>query len=305
MNIEKVEWEWVEAVKNKKVYRPYEFIRTKTKEEALDAIAFIFGDLDPGTHYTITVLKDGAYLTYKFNNMPCLGGLVKYKDTHGDAYSMNPYFPRDIQLAFPDGELVFIGLYRSKAKAILEHPYHSFVLSPESPWINGFNSADTVLFGDNYMVFTDMSTDPTVWYSLMSLGKLRQSGQYHENHITHPKAMVLYGLRYNADPRRLAGQKPINISGGTWAEGFGYTRPYNGSIFKTKIPVKLSEFHTLSSKMPTSEAEHSIKYFNDTMKKMFKVDVDQVLKDSSVNDACVEAWDYFKEQSKELDCGNA
>lgn len=296
--IETVKWQWADAVKNKKVYRDYELIRSKTKEEALEAIDYLFTKTR-NMSYTITVFKDEEYLTYNFKNMPCLGGLVKYKDTHGDKYFMNPYFPRDIPLAFPEGDVVFLGFYRPEASKIPDNPYTNFLLSEESPWITGFGHRDTIILKETYMVFTNMNTDPTVLYSLLSMSGLRNGDGWEEKHITHPKAKLLHVYQYNMDPRRFAGQKPHKISGGTWAEGFGYTRPYNGSIFKTSLPLTLDEFGKLSKTGPTPEANQSPKYFIQTMKEKFNVDATKP--SPELNDALVEAWDYFKEQSKELE----
>ncbi|MGC8160037.1 hypothetical protein ACP3WZ_26285, partial [Salmonella enterica] len=78
----------------------------------------------------------------------------------------------------------------------------------------------------------------------------RLGGVAYYNNTTgyHPKAEILAFKTSMADPRRLAGKKPNRISGGKWSEGFGYTRPYNESIFKTKLPCKLPEF----GKLPTT-----------------------------------------------------
>ncbi len=139
-----------------------------------------------------------------------------------------------------------------------------------------------------------MNTDPTVFYSLMRLGCLTS--------ITHtdvkefnPKAKILATKAGSADPRRLAGKKPLRISGGTWAEGFGYTRPYNESIFKTSIPNKMADFCKLAS---YPQAPHTHDYFVNEMKSMFGVSF--IGLDEKIEPALVEAWDYFKEKSKEL-----
>ncbi len=88
-----------------------------------------------------------------------------------------------------------------------------------------------------------MNTDPTVFYSLMRLAGF--AGWYPSPYGAkkwNPKAEILALKSSQADPRRLAGQKPLRISGGTWADGYGYTRCFNESIFKTIVPDALEDF---------------------------------------------------------------
>ena len=108
--VESVKWSWSKSVKSPGVYRDDEFIRSKTKEEALEAVNYMLTH-PKGLTYTITVEVDGEYITYWRHSMPCLGGLVKYRDSHGDRHFMNPYFPRDISVAYPEGNNVFIGCH--------------------------------------------------------------------------------------------------------------------------------------------------------------------------------------------------
>jgi hypothetical protein len=114
-----------------------------------------------------------------------------------------------------------------------------------------------------------------------------------------PKADILATKTSMADPRRLAGQKPIRISGGTWAEGFGYTRPYNESIFKTTLPTKFKDFGSLAG---YPQAPYTNEYFLKEMKDKFGMDATKIsnLTDAGVEKTLVQAWDYFKEQSREL-----
>lgn len=294
--IETVKWEWAKPVQSKNIYRDDQFIRTKTKEEAVDATGFLCNKYK-GSTYTITVQKDGEFFTYSRHSMPCLGGLVKYRDSHGENHYMNPYFPRDIKVAYPDGDTVLIGVHRSNMLNSLKHPYYEFLLSQESPWVSAFGDRGTIIFEENHFVLTNMDTDPTVFYSLMRLG---QFCSHSVSNNQNPKAVLLATKTNCADPRRLAGQKPIRISGGTWAEGFGYTRPYNESIFKTKLPHKLKDFGKLGS---YPNAPHTNSYFVAQMKEKFKVDATKMLNlnDEKIEASLVEAWDYFKEESKELD----
>jgi hypothetical protein len=71
--LETAKWEWSKAVKSKHVYRDEEFIRTKTKEEAILAIDYLFNNHVNGLTYTITVFRDGEYFTHLRNRQPCLG----------------------------------------------------------------------------------------------------------------------------------------------------------------------------------------------------------------------------------------
>lgn len=292
MKIESVKWSWAEAVKSKNIYRDDEFIRSKTKEEALKAIHYLMNKPKSLT-YTITVFRDGEYFTYYRHSMPCYGGLVKYRDSHGDRYFMNPHFPRDIRVAFPEGDITFISCQYDKSA--IKTPYHDFILSAESPWVSAFGSRDTIIFKDKHFVLTNMNTDPTVFYSLMRL-----SGFLYRHHAQYknPKAEVLALAYSQADPRRLAGQKPIRISGGTWADGYGYTRPYNESIFKTTIPHRLVDFVKLPG---YPQATYKNTYFVNEMKNVFGVDISRgVVATPQHEKALVEAWDYFKEAAKEL-----
>lgn len=296
MKVETVKWQWAEAVQKKDIYRDYELIRSKTKEEALASIDYLM-TIPKGRTYTITVLQDEQYLTYFFHSMPCLGGLAKYKDHHGDKHFMNPYLPRDIRVAFPEGEVVFIGVHRANIKTALNKPRFSFVLSEESPWIDGFGSKDSIIIKDNYFVLTNMNTDPTVFYSLLRSSSLL--GGYMWENYTHPKAEILHTMMHYADPRRLAGQKPHKISGGTWAEGYGYTRPYNDAIFRTTLPIPLKDFGTLANNTGTSAGAFDKSFIVETMKSQFGVDI--IGKYSpEIDKALIESWDFFKEQAKDL-----
>lgn len=295
--IEKVKWSWTEKVQNKSVYRDDEFVRTATKEDALEAQKFLLSN-PKGLTYAITVCRDGEYFTYYRHSMPCLGGLVKYRDSHGEKHFMNPYFPRDISVAFPEGDITFIGCNRPNTKNILDNPFYAFILSEESPWVSAFGTKETIVFGDKYFVLTNMNADPTVFYSLMRQGGFASHGYGSGGKGGwNPKAELLLsrcgGLQ--ADPRRLAGQRPILISGGTWAEGFGYTRPYNESLFKTELPHKLKDFGKLSG---YPQATQSADYFISTMKKEFGVDTSK--RTDALQEALLHAWDFFKEKSGEL-----
>jgi len=297
--IEIVKWTWPDKVKNKAVYRDDEFVVSSTKKEAIEAIDFLLNK-PQGLTYTITVYRDKKYFTYYRHSMPCLGGLVKYRDSHGDNHFMNPYFPRDIRVAFPEGKIIFIGCHRPNINKDLEKPYYQFILSPESPWVTAFGKKESIIIKDNYFILTNMKTDPTVFYSLMRLGGLAYGyGSARPN--WNPKADILITKSIHAaDPRRLAGQKPFRISGGTWAEGFGYTRPYNESIFKTSLPHKLKDFGGLAG-YPQAPYENS--YFVNTMREKFGLDVKAPINntDKKAEDTLVKAWDFFKQESKVLD----
>lgn len=291
--IEKVKWSWAKTVKSPDVYRDDEFIRTNTKEEALEAIDFLM-KTPKGLTYLITVFKEDQYFTYWRHSMPCLGGLVKYRDSHGDRYFMNPYFPRDIRVPFPDGDIIFITCHRPGSKDILKSAYFEFVFSDESPWVDAFGKKETIIFKDSYFVLTNMKTDPTVFYSLMRQGGLVYN--YASPYANWNVKAILLAARYNdSDPRRLAGQKPLRISGGTWEEGYGYTRPYNESIFKTSLPTQFKDFGKLAG---YPQAAFTSTFFAD-MKKEFKVDLTKGFGDKEK--VLVEAWDYFKDKAKELE----
>ena len=298
--IEVVKWSWAKAVKSPNVYRDDEFVRTKTKKEAFQAIDFLMGKAK-GLTNTITVLRDGEYFTYFRHSMPCLGGLVKYRDSHGEQHFMNPYFPRDIRVAFPEGEIIFIACYRPNTKGIFKNPYYEFIFSAESPWVSAFGSKDTIIFKNSYFVLTNMDSDPTVFYSLMRLGGFAYGGGVYDTPgktWKNPKAAILATKTTMGDPRRLAGQKPLRTSGGTWAEGFGYTRPYNESIFKTSLPTKLKDFGKLSG---YPQAPHTNSYFVSEMKDKFGIDSPFLFSPSKKTEAAlIEAWDYFMEKAEDL-----
>lgn len=302
--IETSKWSWAEPVKNKNVYRNEEFVVSKTKEKSLDAIDFLMSQAE-GNTYTITILRDKQYITYFRHSMPCLGGLAKYRDSHGEKYSMNPYFPRDISVAFPEGKIIYIACYRKDAKKALDFPYYDFLFSEESPWIAAFGKRDTIIFKDNYFVLTNMKADPTVFYSLMKLGGFHNHGYGGGvlSKTVNPKAELLASKYTVADPRRLAGQKPLKISGGTWKDGFGYTRPYNEAIFHTELPVKLKDFGKLPNNTYPKATAQKTDYFVTEMKNNFGLDVSKGIKvtDVGVEKTLLEAWDYFKEKAKDLE----
>jgi len=299
--IETVKWSWAAKVQNKGVYRDDEFVRTKTKEEALEAIGYLMA-VAKGLTYTITVFRDGEYFTYFRHSQPCLGALCKYRDSHGPRYSINPYFPRDIYVAFPEGDITYIACHRPNSKDVLKNPSYEFIFSQESPWVSAFGSNDTIIFENNHFVLTNMNTDPTVFYSLMRQAGFASHGIYGGravNNKFNPRAEMLFSKSGVADPRRLAGQKPIRISGGTWAEGFGFTRPYNESIFKTSLPHKFADFGKLKA---YPQAPFTNTYFVNEMKKVFGVDIKSVTAlTPKLNDVLVESWEYFRAKSKELD----
>jgi hypothetical protein len=300
--VDTVKWSWAKTVQNPNVYRDDEFVRSKTKEEALQVVDWLMTQ-PKGLTYTITVFRDDEYLTYWRHSMPCLGGLVKYRDSHGEKHFMNPYFPRDIRVAFPEGDIIYIACYRANTKSIFDLPYYQFLFSDESPFVAAFNKKETIIFKDNYFVLTDMNTDPTVFYSLMRLGGFAYHGVYGgaaaQSKRKNPKAEMLATKHTMADPRRIAGQKPLRISGGTWAEGYGYTRPYNESIFKTSLPNKLKDFGTLAG---YPQAPYTNAYFVKEMKDKFGIEVAKGinLEDEGVEKTMIQAWDYFKEESKAL-----
>lgn len=300
--IEKIKWAWPKTVKTPSVYRDDEMIRSATKEDALAATEFLL-QKPQGLTYTITVLRDGEYFTYYRHSMPCLGGLTGYKDSNGDKFFFNPYFPRDIRVNFPDGEIIFIGICRKGIKTDMDNPYFRFVFSDESPWRAAFGSVDTVIFRNDYLIFTNTDADPTILYSLLRLGGI-MGGVYSGVPKTaiHPKASILLNKSMQADPRRLAGQCPIITSVGNWKSGFGYTRGLCEHIFKTDLPVKaLKDF----AKFPTTgyppNPPFTNKYFVGAMKEKFGVDVSNPnTVDTRVHDACVESWEFFKEEAGKL-----
>jgi hypothetical protein len=300
MKIETVQWKWAEDVKRKEVYRDDEFIRSQSKEEALLAIDFLM-EKRIGLTYTITVQRDGEFFTYYRHSMPCYGGFVKYRDSHGERHFMNPYFPRDLRVAFPDGDVIYIACYVINIKKEINLPYKKFIFSQESPWVSAFGKIEDVIFCDNYIVLTNMNTDPTLFYSMIRQGGLVNS---HSGSKFNPKAEILF-MKNFGDPRRIAGQKPIRTSGGTWAEGYGYTRPYNESIFRLSLPCKASEFGTLPTTEYPKPCPVDDKYLTTTMKEVFSVDVSNLRYNLNLTDelekTLILAWDYFKEMSKQLD----
>ena len=299
--IETIQWKWSPQVKQKSIYRDDEFVRTKTKEEAIKAINFLMGQ-PRGLTYTITVFRDGEYFTYFRYSMPCYGGLAKYSDAHGkDKHFYNPYFPRDIYVTFPEGEIIFIGIYRKGIKKDLAVPYYDFILSQESPWVSAFHHRETIIFADNYFILTEMKTDPTVLYSLLRLGGLTGSiydlgGKAKD---INPKAQILLSKTNQASACRLAGQRPIRISGGSWAENFGYCRTYCESIFKRRLPDKWEDFGKHVQGYP--QAPHDNKYFLRIMKENFGVDATK--QEQKTYESLVIAWDFFKGESLKLGNG--
>lgn len=296
MKIETVKWQWAAPVQSKGVYRDEEFVRTKTKDEALKAIDYLMNK-PSGLTYTITVKRDGEFFTYYRRNMPCLGGLVKYADSHGKKdHWMNVYFPRDIYVAFPEGDIIYIACQGSFPKTA----YNDFIFSKESPWISAFGSKDTIIFKSNYFILTNMDTDPTVFYHFMryAQGAYSAYSGYGGGQVKNwnPKAEILLTKSNQGDPRRFASRKPIIISGGLWRQGFGYTRPHCEHIFHTSLPHKFKEFGKLGS---YPRATQSNKYFIEIMKKQFGVDISKV--DKKLHDALVESWDFFKAKYKDLE----
>ena len=300
--IETVKWKWADAVKQKNVYRDEEFIITNSKEEALESIDFLLNK-PQGITGAITVERDGKYYTYYRYNMPCIGYLAKYRDSHGEKFSLNPYFPRDIRVAFPEGNIIFIGIYRQNIKKDIEQPYYQFILSKESPWVSAFGKKETIIFKDNYFILTNMETgDPTVFYSLMRLGGLMNGYGGATKKDWNPKADILLSkCNSGADPRRICGAKPIKTSGGTWGKNFGYTRPFCEYIFIEKLPRKLEDFSKLSTTNYPASPQVSNEYFKNTMKEKFGVDINK--HDENLHQALIKSWSFFKKESKKLGDG--
>ena len=299
--IESIAWKWKPEVKRPEIYRPDEFIKTETKKEALEAAEFLLSK-PQGTTGIITVKRDDGYFTYYRHSMPCLGFLVRYADSHGkEKYWMNPYFPRDICVAFPEGEIIFIGVYVGNVGNTIKSEYFEFLLSEESPWVAAFGNRKTIIFKDNYLILTNMDADPTVFYSLMRLGGLYGYGGVAKPDW-NPKANLLLSKMNQADPRRLAGSKPITFKHSWGKDNQGYVRPYNESIFKTNLPCKLKDFGNLPSTGYPPAAPFTNQYFVSTMKEKFKVDVTAAgaNTDKKVHDAILESWIYFKNEAKKL-----
>ena len=290
--LETVKWEWAKPVKNKSVYRDDQFIRSKSKEEAIAATDYLLKNHVQGLTYTITVFRDGEFFTYLRDRQPCYGSLCKYADQHGPDHHYNPYFPRDIYVAFPEGEITFIGVHRPNMKKSLDTPYVDFILSEESPWVSAF--------GNREIILTNMDSDPTIFYSLLRLagftGSIYDGGA---KNAIHPKASILFSKNGQASVCRLAGQRPIKTSGGSWAEGFGYCRTYNESIFKRRLPDKFEDFKKHVSGYP--QAPHNNKYFLRIMKENFGVDATKP--EEKTYQALVLAWDFFKSESLKLGSG--
>ncbi len=143
-----------------------------------------------------------------------------------------------------------------------------------------------------------METNPTLFYSLMRMGGLSYCLPRKD---WNPKADILLAKCATAfaDPRRLAGAKPILMENSLWSNNTGYVRPYCESIYKTSLPKKFEEFHTLPATGYPPIFPFTNEYFFKTMKEKFGVDITKP--DQKVHDALVEAWDFFKEESKELD----
>ncbi len=294
--IETLKWKWPNGVKTA-AYRDHHLIRTSTPEEALEAIDFLMESPQVSTYtYTITVRQEEKYLTYFMFGMPCWGGLAKYKSVHGEQHFLNPYLPPDIPVAFPEGEIIYIGINRRKLTQELNHPYFDFILSDESPWKSAFGSRDTIIMKDNYCVFTNMDGDPTVLYSLVRSSGFQSVYGIPPNSKNYPKGSLLVSRMTYADPRRIAGQKPIKISGGSWSQNFGYTRPFSESIFKTSLPCPVSEFGKFTLGSPGTSQD--ITYFTQVMKNNFGVEVNAI--NNKTYEAATEAWDFFKKEAENL-----
>lgn len=299
--IETIKWSWPKEVKSPNVYRDDEFIVTSSKEEAIKSIDFLLNK-PQGLTYTITVERDKKYYTYYRHSMPCYGGLVKYSDSHGkDKYWMNPYFPRDIKVSFPEGDIIFIGMYSQGILKSLDTPYNQFILSKESPWIAAFNNKKSIIFKDNYYILTDMDTQPTVYYSLVRLGGFGGGGYSGSTKKDwNPKADLLISKCKDgqADPRRICGQNPIVMNNCNWADNQGYHRPYNESIYKAKLPVKLKDFGKLSTTNYPPNCPNDNSYFLTTMKEKFGVDINK--HDENLHQALIKSWSFFKKEAKNL-----
>lgn len=295
--IETVKWKWADAVKQKSVYRDEEFVVASSKEEALESIDFLLNQPN-GLTYTITVEREGKYFTYYRHSMPCYGGIVRYRDTDGEDYFFNPYFPRDIRVTFPKGNVIYIGIHRPNIKKDIEKPYYQFLLSKESPWVSAFVKKDSIIFKDNWFILTEMEkSDPTVFYSLMRLGGFANGYGAQLRNDWNPKADILLSkCLTHADPRRLAARKPIRISGG---EPFSYTRPYCEHIFKTYLPHKFKEFGKLGG-YPNAPYDNT--YFITIMKDKFGIDINKPIANNNkeAHDALVKSWDFFKNAYKDL-----
>lgn len=292
--IHKIKWSWPSTVQRPEIYRDDEVVYTKTVPTTLRAIDFLMRKQKGNYTYTITVFKNGRYITYWRHSMPCLGGLAKYKDSHGEKFYMNAYFPRDIKVMFPEGDIKFIAV---QSKQDISNPFFSFLFSKDSPWISGFGEG--LSLHEKYILLSDMDTDPTVFYSLIKLNGVASnyvSAEYGGFKDWEPKAQLLARTIKLCDPRRLVHQNPIKISAGTWAQGYGYTRPFNESIFSTNISVPLKKFG--------AEGGYAYGAYNATntialIKKVFKKDIftkwNTLLPEKQSEAILTKAWDYFKE----------
>lgn len=225
---------------------------------------------------------------------------------------MNSYFPNDFPLVFPDGEIVYISLPYGENHRQNNPVYWDWALSQESPWVSGIGKEGSFIVKKNFFILTDMNTDPTVLYHLLKFSGITGGMFRLPWYWTYddPRAYyVAYG--HTLDKRRFAAKAPIKISGGTWAEGYGYTRPFNEYVFGTSIPMSVQDMMSLPDRYNSKVGVIETDYFNEVMKSLGV----EILEKSNVfmkkagqkkvpETLLLEAWDIFKKQGEEL-YGNA
>jgi len=200
-----------------------------------------------GITYAIAVIQNDEHLVYTRKNVPCYGDLAKYRDPHGVFGEMNKYHPTDLYYPFPEGTPVMIGM------AI--HPkenddFFQALFTEDSPWYEVTKGAEFVTNSKNHvigLIFPDMNIDPTVWWNFLYRLRSLYAGSDCQKLMDQALAFgfsrreaIMISLNYRHPShlgggcwgiRRMLLQDPKRISGGTFAEGYGYTRPSNEHIF--------------------------------------------------------------------------
>lgn len=207
--------------------------------------------------------EDGNIQIYERENQPCYGELRKYKSTHGDEATQDENRPGDLTKPFPKGKPEALAIrFDGWDKIRLTDEgveFFDYLLSDRSPFVRGFGGTGNIEWTPNRegIVLLDLEIDPTVLVNMLKhiqynsrewgsvdykrFSNYKKAGMsevqafcatYTVSH-QYGRLSVAYDYIYPtfADLDRIVAQDPYDLTGGTLANRFDYSRRRLHEIF--------------------------------------------------------------------------
>lgn len=200
--------------------------------------------------YSLVMLEDDKLVQHIRNTEPCYGGMRKYRVTHGKLCTLpKTQKPNDLYHPFPNGKVMMCFVRLSPIRFELMR----LLTEPRSPWVNGFGSPDNVIFHDKEKIIclTDTRIDPSVFVNMLRYSfnfnteeKIENNPEFYYSYLLSP---VLTGYTrgmyaHKVDFRNFMSGKTLDITGGTWYDGYDYNRLWNEQLFANLKPgVNMNE----------------------------------------------------------------